>query len=104
MQNTIFTYLTMLSKTRLNISCVSEYVHVYLHRTTSSRAKVVEAWYRDGGVLLMGYEMYRLLSLKKSFVIGRKKKNSKLHERVIIDVDKEDHQKELMKGQFYSKK
>ncbi|XP_027026818.1 helicase ARIP4-like isoform X1 [Tachysurus fulvidraco] len=68
------------------------------HKTTSSRAKVVEAWYRDGGVLLMGYEMYRLLSLKKSFVIGRTKKNSKLHERVIIDVDKEDHQKELMKG------
>ncbi|XP_053092504.1 helicase ARIP4-like isoform X3 [Pangasianodon hypophthalmus] len=68
------------------------------HKTTSSRAKVVEDWYRDGGVLLMGYEMYRLLSLKKSFVTGRKKKNTKPHEPVIIDVDKEDHQQVLMKG------
>ncbi|KAK3540509.1 hypothetical protein QTP70_032473 [Hemibagrus guttatus] len=68
------------------------------HKTTSSRAKVVEAWYRDGGVLLMGYEMYRLLSLKKSFVTGRKKKITNTHEQAIIEVDKEDHQRELMKG------
>ncbi|XP_053536183.1 helicase ARIP4 isoform X4 [Ictalurus punctatus] len=68
------------------------------HKTTSSRAKVVEDWYRDGGVLLMGYEMYRLLSLKKSFVTGRKKKNTKPCEQGIIDVDKEDHQQKLMKG------
>ncbi|XP_060787681.1 helicase ARIP4-like isoform X2 [Neoarius graeffei] len=68
------------------------------HKTTSSRAKVVEDWYRDGGVLLMGYEMYRLLSLKKSFVTGRKKKNTKPREPVIIDVNQEDHHQELMKG------
>lgn len=76
---------------------VCEIVHHY--RTTSSRAKVVEDWQRDGGVLLMGYEMYRLLSLKKSFVTGRKKKSTKPHEPVIIDVEKEDHQQQLMKGQ-----
>lgn len=93
----------MLSSTRLNSFYFSEFVYVDLHRTTSSRAKVVEAWYRDGGVLLMGYEMYRLLSLKKSFVTGRKKKNTNTHEQAIIEVDKEDHQQELMKGQFYSK-
>ncbi|KAM9475031.1 helicase ARIP4-like [Clarias gariepinus] len=67
------------------------------HKTTSSRAKVIEDWYRDGGVLLMGYEMYRLLSLKKSFVTGRKKKNTKPCEQVISDVDK-DHQQELIKA------
>ncbi|XP_036434556.1 helicase ARIP4-like isoform X2 [Colossoma macropomum] len=68
------------------------------HKTTSTRAKVVEDWYRDGGVLLMGYEMYRLLSLKKSFVAGRKKKNKKPSGPAIIDLDEEDRQQELLKG------
>lgn len=48
----------------------------------------------------MGYEMYRLLSLKKSFITRRKKKNAKPSEPVIINVDKEDHQQELIKGQY----
>uniref|UniRef100_A0A8D3CBC1 Helicase ARIP4-like n=1 Tax=Scophthalmus maximus TaxID=52904 RepID=A0A8D3CBC1_SCOMX len=47
------------------------------HKTTLARAKVVEDWSRDGGVLLMGYEMYRLLSMKKSFVMGKKRKSKK---------------------------
>jgi RAD54-like protein 2 len=64
-----------------------------------ARAKVVEEWSRDGGVLLMGYEMYRLLSLKKSFVTGRKRKSKKPQGPVIIDLDEEDRQQELMKGQ-----
>ncbi|XP_072538211.1 helicase ARIP4-like isoform X2 [Salminus brasiliensis] len=68
------------------------------HKTTSTRAKVVEDWYRDGGVLLMGYEMYRLLSLKKSFVAGRKKKNKKPTGPAIIDLDEEDRHQELLKG------
>lgn len=75
-----------------------------LCRTTSARAKVVEDWCRDGGVLLMGYEMYRLLSLKKSFVAGRKKKNKKPSEPAIIDLDEEDRQQELLKGQCHLKK
>uniref|UniRef100_A0A6Q2XT14 RAD54 like 2 n=1 Tax=Esox lucius TaxID=8010 RepID=A0A6Q2XT14_ESOLU len=68
------------------------------HKTTVARAKVVEEWSRDGGVLLMGYEMYRLLSLKKSFVTGRKRKSKKPQGPVIIDLDEEDRQQELMKG------
>ncbi|KAI5093732.1 helicase ARIP4 isoform X1, partial [Silurus meridionalis] len=67
------------------------------HKTTVSRAKVVEEWTRDGGVLLMGYEMYRLLSLKKSFVTGRKRKSKKPAGPIIIDLDEEDRQQELMK-------
>ncbi|XP_072298126.1 helicase ARIP4-like isoform X2 [Eucyclogobius newberryi] len=70
------------------------------HKNTTSRAKVVQDWYRDGGVLLMGYEMYRLLSLKKSFVAGRKKKNKKnpTNSGSVVDVDEEDRQQELLKG------
>uniref|UniRef100_A0A8C6VPL4 RAD54 like 2 n=1 Tax=Naja naja TaxID=35670 RepID=A0A8C6VPL4_NAJNA len=68
------------------------------HKTTAARAKVVTDWVTDGGVLLMGYEMYRLLSLKKSFAAGRKKKSKKQTGPVIIDVDEEDRQQELLKG------
>lgn len=66
-----------------------------------ARAKVVEDWSRDGGVLLMGYEMYRLLSMKKSFVMGKKRKSKKPAGPVIIDLDEEDRQQELMKGPWY---
>lgn len=59
---------------------------------------MVEEWARDGGVLLMGYEMYRLLSLKKSYAAGRKKKSKKAMGPVVIDVDEEDRQQELLKG------
>ncbi|XP_066553802.1 helicase ARIP4 isoform X2 [Amia ocellicauda] len=68
------------------------------HKTTAARAKVIGDWSADGGVLLMGYEMYRLLSLKKSFVSGRKKKSKKPTGPVIIDLDEEDRQQELLKG------
>ncbi|XP_036389986.1 helicase ARIP4-like isoform X2 [Megalops cyprinoides] len=68
------------------------------HKTTAARAKVVSDWSTEGGVLLMGYEMYRLLSLKKSFVAGRKKKSKKPTGPVIIDLDEEDRQQELLKG------
>ncbi|XP_053233448.1 helicase ARIP4 isoform X1 [Podarcis raffonei] len=68
------------------------------HKTTAARAKVVTDWVTDGGVLLMGYEMYRLLSLKKSFATGRRKKSKKQTGPVIIDLDEEDRQQELLKG------
>ncbi|XP_074861181.1 helicase ARIP4 [Carettochelys insculpta] len=68
------------------------------HKTTAARAKVVTDWVTEGGVLLMGYEMYRLLSLKKSFASGRKKKTKKQAGPVIIDLDEEDRQQELLKG------
>ncbi|XP_053174204.1 helicase ARIP4-like [Scomber japonicus] len=68
------------------------------HKNTATRAKVVEDWVQEGGVLLMGYEMYRLLSLKKSFVAGRKKKSKKTTGPVVIDLDEEDRQQELLKG------
>lgn len=77
-----------------NLNCPSS----HFLRNTAARAKVVEDWSQDGGVLLMGYEMYRLLSLKKSFVAGRKKKSKKTMGPVVIDLDEEDRQQELLKG------
>ncbi|CAH2312556.1 helicase ARIP4 isoform X1 [Pelobates cultripes] len=68
------------------------------HKTTAARAKVVNEWSTEGGVLLMGYEMYRLLSLKKSFTTGRKKRSKKAAGPVIIDLDEEDRQQEMLKG------
>ncbi|GAB0087485.1 uncharacterized protein DMENIID0001_017940 [Sergentomyia squamirostris] len=35
------------------------------HKSLSARSKVVLGWARDGGVLMIGYEMFRLLSMKK---------------------------------------
>lgn len=41
------------------------------YKTLKSRAKVVLQWKEEGGVLLMGYEMFRLLSSNK---LSRKRK------------------------------
>ncbi|KAK9747318.1 SNF2-related domain [Popillia japonica] len=35
------------------------------HKTLTARAKVINEWKKGGGVLLIGYEQYRLLSLRK---------------------------------------
>ncbi|CAG9808002.1 unnamed protein product [Chironomus riparius] len=35
------------------------------HKSLAMRSKVVLEWKKEGGVLMMGYEMFRLLSLKK---------------------------------------
>ncbi|EDL77272.1 Rad54 like 2 (S. cerevisiae) (predicted) [Rattus norvegicus] len=65
------------------------------HKTVASRAKVTTDWVSEGGVLLMGYEMYRLLTLKKSLATGRPKKTKKRSHPVIIDLDEEDRQQEF---------
>lgn len=67
-------------------------------RTVASRAKVTTDWVSEGGVLLMGYEMYRLLTLKKSLATGRPKKTKKRSHPVIIDLDEEDRQQEFRRG------
>uniref|UniRef100_A0A8C5PK81 RAD54 like 2 n=1 Tax=Leptobrachium leishanense TaxID=445787 RepID=A0A8C5PK81_9ANUR len=78
---------------KFKVHCMSDE-----HKTTAARAKVINEWSTEGGVLLMGYEMYRLLSLKKSFTVGRKKKSKKNAGPVIIDLDEEDRQQEMLKG------
>ncbi|ESO97098.1 hypothetical protein LOTGIDRAFT_143498 [Lottia gigantea] len=66
------------------------------YKTTAARAKVIAQWKEEGGVLLMGYEMYRLLSSKKTFATKPKKSKKISLEPEIIDVDEEDKNKSLM--------
>lgn len=44
------------------------------HKTLAARAKVIRAWQNGGGVLLIGYEQFRLLSLRK-YPKSRRKPN-----------------------------
>lgn len=44
------------------------------HKTLVARAKVIHEWRTNGGVLLIGYEQFRLLSLRK-FPKSRRKTN-----------------------------
>ncbi|XP_041975936.1 uncharacterized protein LOC121730827 [Aricia agestis] len=44
------------------------------HKTLQMRAKVVKEWSSTGGVLMIGYELYRLLSMKKDKKPRKKKK------------------------------
>ncbi|XP_063361349.1 uncharacterized protein LOC134650318 [Cydia amplana] len=44
------------------------------HKTLQMRAKVVKEWTTTGGVLMIGYELYRLLSMKKDKKPRKKKK------------------------------
>ncbi|XP_030023401.2 uncharacterized protein LOC115442500 [Manduca sexta] len=55
------------------------------HKTLQMRAKVVKEWSTSGGVLMIGYELYRLLSMKKDKKPRKKKK---------ADLDKEKDKSE----------
>lgn len=56
-------------------------------------------WHKTGGVLLMGYEMYRLMTSRKGHIAQPKKPGRKAAGReTIIDVDEEDKTKDLFVG------
>lgn len=56
--------------------CFGIYVLNDSHKTLIARARVVHEWKSGGGVLLIGYEQYRLLSLRKQPRPRGKKKNN----------------------------
>ncbi|CAI9719372.1 helicase ARIP4 isoform X2 [Octopus vulgaris] len=69
------------------------------HKTTLARAKILDEWSRIGGVLLMGYEMYRLLVTKKcTFGPPPSRRKKKNNEPIIIDIEEEDMNKKLHLG------
>ncbi|XP_031636491.1 uncharacterized protein LOC116349266 isoform X4 [Contarinia nasturtii] len=62
------------------------------HKTLNARSKIVLEWARSGGVLLIGYELYRLLSLKK--VTKRRGRKTKIDPEV-EEREAEEHKKLL---------
>jgi len=78
-------------------------VHVLrdIHKTIDARAKVVSEWHRGGGVLLLGYEMFRLLTTSRSQKPRKSRKKPKKSSTGIgppIDVDEEDRKANLHKS------
>ncbi|EZA62216.1 Helicase ARIP4 [Ooceraea biroi] len=63
------------------------------HKTMTARAKVIQEWQTNGGVLLIGYELYRQLSLKKPNKAKRKRGQPF---KDTVDVEEEDKNKGLL--------
>ncbi|XP_060078469.1 helicase ARIP4-like [Ylistrum balloti] len=63
------------------------------YKTTAARAKVIAEWHKSGGVLVMGYEMYRLLSSRRGYMGTLKKPGRKPSSPVVIDLEEEDRNK-----------
>lgn len=53
------------------------YVLNDLYRTTAARAELILEWHEKGSVLLMGYEMYRMLALKKAAKPSKRRRSPK---------------------------
>jgi RAD54-like protein 2 len=58
---------------------------------------VIQEWSKGGGVLLIGYELYRQLSLKRPNKTNSKKKRRKPQDEV-VDVDEDDKNKAMLEG------
>jgi hypothetical protein len=53
-------------------------------------------WYKTGGCLLMGYEMYRLMASRKGHIAQPKKPGRKaVGKDMVIDVDEEDKTRDM---------
>ncbi|XP_011301973.1 uncharacterized protein [Fopius arisanus] len=63
------------------------------HKTMAARARVIKEWQKVGGVLLIGYELYRQLSLKKSNK-GKRRRGQQFKDTV--DLEEEDKNKPLL--------
>ena len=86
-----------LAKNEKNSADISETkfrnFEVYLLNDTAKnleqRAKVIFKWKDNGGVLLMGYELFRMLATKKQ----RRKRKKKANSHICIDLEEEDLEK-----------
>ncbi|XP_019855376.1 PREDICTED: helicase ARIP4-like [Amphimedon queenslandica] len=70
-------------------------------RSMESRYDIISRWYRMGGVLLMGYEMFRLLSLSIPSIGGNKmavkrKKKVKSVGPTMIDLDETEREMDIL--------
>ena len=61
---------------------------------------MIEEWHKLGCVLLMGYELYRQLDLKKKNKKPKKKKDpNNLNSDNVIDIEEEAKNKDLLDGE-----
>jgi len=74
-------------------------------KTLMSRVEIIKEWRSKGGVLIIGYEMFRLLSLSVPCISGNKmavrKKKSKVSavsQNVTIDLDETEKEMEQLIG------
>eukprot|EP00794_Sanderia_malayensis_P006071 gene6071-6773_t len=74
-------------------------------KTTLSRAKVVGEWHKYGGVLLLGYEMFRNISVYTPSLChsvtsakGKKKKEKAKKSATVIDIEEEEKEMQLLMG------
>ncbi|XP_046478316.1 uncharacterized protein [Neodiprion pinetum] len=63
------------------------------HKSMAARARVIQDWQKKGGVLLIGYELYRQLSLKKPNKAKRKRGQAF---KDMVDVEEDDKNKGLL--------
>lgn len=71
-----------------------------LYWPNAPRFQVIQNWYKDGGVLLIGYELYRQLSLKK---VAKSRTRSKKRFEAEEDLD-DDKSKSLLDRTYYSER
>ena len=64
-------------------------------KNLQQRAAVIGTWKKSGGVLLMGYELYRQLANKKP-----RKKKQRPSGLEYIDIEEEDKNRGLLNGKF----
>ena len=61
---------------------------------------MIEEWHKLGCLLLMGYELYRQLDLKKKNKKPKKKKDpNNPNSDNVIDIEEEDKNKDLLDGE-----
>lgn len=79
------------------------------YKTTITRAKVIGEWNQNGGVLLMGYELYRILAMSTPCMASnkcappkRKKSNTSTsaanQEPEVIDLEEEEKNMDFLIG------
>ncbi len=68
---------------------------VFVHHFKFIDVNVISVeWGKTGGVLLLGYEMYRLLASRR-VTAQRKRRKKDSNDMIVIDLDEEDRNKEL---------
>ena len=85
----------LISRKNRNFSTLYNYSYVcmYIFTLFFFRSVVITNWEKEGGVLLMGYEMFRLLAGTKA---QQRKKKIPKKKPLCIDIEEEDKEKDIL--------